>query len=170
LCASHPFLGEPEDLVARFERVVEQSRAWLAPEALQELHIRLAADRRAALASAHVFVGVHADGWAQQSGHVRVRQPKQPLRALRLHCTQDIPGGAGWSHIEVRSPDGQVLATEVSGNGPFDLMLELGDSRPDARLLFDLSFTGGFVPAELGVGSGDRRRLAFRIDSVETYA
>jgi hypothetical protein len=165
LCALHPFHAEQKDLRAEFARIVAQAREFLDPTEADLLLRRAEDDRRLQLATPDCYVAVHPDGWAGELLEVRFRQPASPLQSLRLVCVNATPGGARLQ-LTSTSPDGTERTTAVGANGPFELVLDLPDQRPGARMVFRIASSSAFVPAQVEPGSADTRRLAYRIEAV----
>jgi hypothetical protein len=58
-----------------------------------------------------------------------------------------------------------VQALEVSGPGPFQWRIDIGEREPGAQLLYRVNCPDAFVPALSEPGSQDRRALAFLLDA-----
>jgi hypothetical protein len=167
LCAQHPFHDGRKDLGSEFARLVAQARGFLDQNEADDLLRHAAADYRLRLATPDAYLTVHADGWAGQVLDVRFRQPERPVQRIRLSCVNATPGGASL-HLRVAAPDGTIRTLDVPANGPFEIAIDLPDRRPGACMVFRIVSAAGFVPAEVEPGSTDARRLAYRVEAVET--
>ena len=168
LCAEHPFQPEPVQLADAMHRLVDQAAAWLASDAVHMLRQRIANDRPLQLATPHVYVGVHPDGWACRVLEVRLRQPEQPYSAVVLRCRHASPAG-GALRIEVTTPGLAPQRLELSGPGLFNIVLSVAgaDQLAGARVIYRVVCQDTFVPAAGDAGSSDERELAFLVEACD---
>ena len=168
LCAEHPFQPEPVQLVDAMHRLVDQAAPWMAADAVQMLRQRIATDRPLRLATPHVYVDVHPDGWAGRQVAVRLRQPAQPCSAIVLRCRHAAPAGAAL-RIEVTSPGLAPQCIDLRGPGVFNIVLPvaLPDRVADARITCRVLCEDTFFPSTFDPGSGDARELAFLIEGCD---
>jgi len=164
LCRQHPFHAEPIDLRERFSRLVGDMSGAVDSAGVDELHTRMAEDRRLRLATPDFMATVSADGWAGESFELRLRQPARPWRAIRLGGV-NVAGGQ--LRLVFSSPAGAQQIFVVEGAGEFVVELPLNDARPGDRLVYRVLCPDTFVPAEREFGSTDMRRLAFRLENCE---
>jgi hypothetical protein len=171
LCAAHPFQPEPVKLVDAMHRLVDQAAAWLAPDAMHMLRQRIATDRPLQLATPHVYVDVHPDGWAGRVLEVRLRQPDLPYSAVVLRCRHASPVG-GALRIEVTTPGLTTQHIELMGPGWFNIVLPVAkaDQLAGARVTYRVVCQDTFVPAQVDAGSADWRQLAFLVEGCEPVA
>jgi hypothetical protein len=171
LCAEHPFQPEPVQLADAMHRLVDQAAAWLAPDAVHMLRQRIANDRPLQLATPHVYVDVHPDGWAGRVLEVRLRQPDLPYSAMVLRCHHASPVG-GALRIEVTTPGLAPQHIELMGPGWFNIVLPVAkaDQLAGARVTYRVVCQDTFVPAQVDEGRGDTRELAFLVEGCEPVA
>jgi hypothetical protein len=165
LFSAHPFHPETVDLRAHFASLLDEFSGRLDPGGVEQVREFVARDRRLALCTPHVAVGASVDGWATELLEVRVRQPEPPIGRLWLDCVYRSPA-AGGLRVTIVSPDGDRRPMELWGEGPFAIELEVPERPVGAEMTFRIESEGGFVPAEWERGSGDRRRLAFRVEGL----
>lgn len=162
-----PFDADPPSVRAHLLALAEQARAWLAPDGVAEFGRQLAAHRAWQLARTGFVADVHADGWAPPVLALRIRQPAQPWRQLRLWGRHASPRG-GPLRLSLLDAGGQPLwRGGVGANGPLRMVLPLPSGAPGDALQLALHSEASFVPAVLDARSTDRRALAFLLDAVE---
>ncbi len=168
LCAEHPFQPEPVRLADAMHRLIDQAAPWMAPDAVQMLRQRIATDRPLRLATPHVYVDVHPDGWAGRQLEVRLRQPGQPCSAIILRCRHAAPAG-GPLHIEFTTPGCAPQGLELMGPGLFNIVLPVAaaDRIKDARITCRVLCEDTFVPSKADPGNGDTRELAFLVEGCD---
>ena len=168
LCAEHPFQPEPVQLVDAMHRLVDQAAPWMAADAVQMLRQRIATDRPLRLATPHVYVDVHPDGWAGRQVAVRLRQPAQPCSAIVLRCRHAAPAG-GTLRIEHETPGSAPQGLELMRPGFFNIVLPvaLPDRVADARVTCRVLCEDTFFPLAVDPGSGDARELAFLVEGCD---
>lgn len=168
LFRQHPFQPHIPDLRQHGLQLIDRAGAWVTPAVQDHLATRLATDPRLALAPPGVAVGIDEDGWAPESLELRLLQGATPTRAWLLKCRNDTPDGARLT-VRVTGPEGHCETTTVEGRGSFELRADVGDLREGARLVYRIDCEGGFIPAELDMGSTDRRRLALRVEQLSLF-
>ncbi|HEX5686737.1 MAG TPA: glycosyltransferase [Ideonella sp.] len=162
MCATHPFRADPMTLREAMSDLVQRASGWLAPGHADEVLRRTDADRRVQLSTAHVGVGVHADGWAGPTCELRLRADGPPVAAMRLTCANERRGGS-LLRIRIHDPDGGVSGVDVDGPGRFELVVPVSPAQRREQAVWSIETEGGFVPIDLDPRSSDRRELAFRV-------
>jgi hypothetical protein len=161
--ADLPFDGGTEAPTTRLLRLVGRAERDLSAAALATLRTRLASHRALRLATPHVYVAVHADGWAPPTLDLRVLQTDPPHDRLKLTCRHTAPGGAAL-RLELRTAGAQAVYRSIAAPGPFELTLPLEDLRPGAQIRLQVHCLNPFVPAQIALNSSDTRELAFLVE------
>lgn len=165
--AQCPFDADPAQVRAHLLALADQARDWMVPDGVAEFRRHLAAHRGWQLARSGFVAEVHADGWAPPVLALRIRQPEQPWRHLRLWGRHASPRG-GPLRLALVDGAGQLLwRGGVSANGPIHAVLPLPAGAPGDALHLELRSEPDFVPAALDARSTDRRALAFQLDAAE---
>lgn len=162
LAARHPFDGQVRDLRERIEAIIGKARRLVGPLVLDDWYRHLANDRNLLLSTPWFLATVYPDGWAGPVLDLRLRQPKQPFGSIELSCRHAAPEG-GLLRLTVFSPGTAGREMIVEGVGPFQIVVDLEDLRPDARIVIRISSAESFVPAEQ-TGSDDLRSLSFLVE------
>jgi Glycosyl transferase family 2 len=162
-----PFDADPAQVRTQLLALADRAGDCLVEGGVAEFRQRLAAHRGWQLARSGFVAEVHADGWAGPIAAVRVQQPEQPWRRMRLWARHASPRG-GLLRLSLVDANGVVLwQGGTSARGPFNLVLPLPNSAPGEALRLTLRCDTYFVPADVEAHSVDRRTLAYQIDAIE---
>jgi hypothetical protein len=162
-----PFDADPARVRTQLQALAEQARDWLVEGGVNEFRQRLAAHRGWQLARSGFVADVHADGWAAPLAALRLKQPQQPWRRLKLWGRHASPRG-GPLRLALVEAEGRLLwQGGASAQGPFSVVLPLPASTPGEALRLTLRSETHFVPADSDARSTDRRALAYQIDAIE---
>jgi hypothetical protein len=162
-----PFEADPTQVRAHLLALADRVGDCLVAGGVAEFGQRLAMHRGWQLARSGFVAEVHADGWAAPTAALRVKQPAQPWRRMRLWARHMSPRG-GSLRLSLIDADSRVLwEGGTSARGPFSLVLPLPPSAPGEALRLTLRCDTQFVPADVEAHSVDRRALAYQIDAIE---
>lgn len=171
LARQHPFHAEPRSLRSACERVADAAAPFVGRAGVEALQAALAEDRRLAITTPQIGIGIDADGWARAICDVRILQPERPIRRLRLAAR--IPRSApAFLEADIHGPDGGQHTLTATGPGAFEIELPIGPEEqvPGARLVYRIRVPCPYVPAEAHPGNGDTRPLGFMIEGCEAIA
>ena len=166
LLAIHPFHPQPVDLRLRTQELFAELSAEIDPADHAQINAFLQRDRRLALAQPCLGLGLHADGWAGERLEIRIWQPPQPFSVLRLHCRHASPL-AGQLRLSLQADLAPARLARLEGNAAFTLEVPLAAVPGGEQWRCHVLAEDCFVPADCEPGSGDGRRLAYRVEAAE---
>lgn len=166
LLAIHPFHPQPTDLRLHARELFAELSTEIGTVDHAQINAFLQRDRRLALAQPCLGLGLHADGWAGEQLEIRIWQPPQPFSALRLHCRHASPV-AGQLRLTLQADPTPTRLAALNGNAAFTLDVPLAAVRGGEQWRCHVLADDCFVPADCEPGSGDGRRLAYRVEAAE---
>jgi hypothetical protein len=156
--------GEGKAPKDEIRSVLEEAAPLLYESELQKAQRWVNSDRRVALATSDVFVGVHTDGWAGPTLEIRTTSTKG---RLNLHCSNLEPCPKKMK-LRVTRVDGSQLLRKVSGRGNFLVEIDLVPSRCAAMPAFyTVTCDQHFVPITSPQQPADPRQLCYKINHIE---
>ncbi len=164
--ARHPFADRPLPLRVHFARLIDTAASWTDEDGQARLRQRLQTDVAWKLATPHLFLEVHPDGWASPLLEIRVRQTAPPAVALRLRGRHARPGG-GRLCVMAEVPGLAPQRFELADNGSFTWIVRLPKAGSGSRVTLQLRTGDFFVPSTADAASADARELAYLVDSAE---
>jgi hypothetical protein len=162
-----PFDADAPQVRAHLLDLAVQARDWMVADGVTQFRQQLSAHRGWQLARTGFATDVHADGWAPPALSLRLRQPAQPWRKLRLWGRHASPRGGPLPLTLTGEGGDELWRGGVSSRQSFDVALPLPASEPGAQLQLTLRSGAFFVPADVDARSNDRRTLAFQLDAAE---
>jgi hypothetical protein len=153
--------GAPKDEI---RSVLEEAEAVLSPADLERARWWVESDRRVALASGEVFIGVHSDGWA--GPRLEIRTTCTAGRII-LHGSNLEPCPKKMK-LRISRADGSVTLRNVSGHGVFSVAIDLVPSHCGTRpAVHTIECDRHFVPATRPDQPADPRQLCYKINHIE---
>jgi hypothetical protein len=169
-----PFEADVAAVRAHLQALADRAAPWLAPGGADALRRQMATHRSWQLARPGFVADVMADGWAPPDLQIRLRQPAQPHRRLRLWARHVAPGGGPLrltADCSGTGLDPEAVPAWQGGSsrpGPFEMLIPLPPGSGGLDLSLHLRCTTPpFIPAQTQAGSSDTRRLAFQLDAAE---
>lgn len=144
--------------------VLEDTETLLSVTELEKARRWVESDRRVALATGEVFIGVHSDGWAGPRLEIRT---SHTTGRLMLHCSNLEPCPKKMK-LHISRADGSVMLRKVSGHGDFSVAIDLVPSHcGTSPAIHTVECDRHFVPLTRTEQPADPRQLCYKINHIE---
>jgi hypothetical protein len=144
--------------------VLEEAEALLSLTERQKARWWVESDRRVALATSDVFVGVHTDGWA--GPELTIRTTRTTGRLI-VHGSNLEPCPEKMK-LRISRADGRVKAQKISCHGDFSFAIDLAPSRCGTTpAVHTVECDQHFVPSTSPDQPADPRQLCYKINHIE---
>ena len=144
--------------------VLEEAEALLSLTERQKARWWVESDRRVALATSDVFVGVHTDGWAGPELTIRTTRTRG---RIILHGSNLEPCPEKMK-LRISRADGRVKAQKISCHGDFSFAIDLVPSRCGTTpAVHTVECDQHFVPFTRQDQPADSRQLCYKINHIE---
>jgi hypothetical protein len=144
--------------------VLEEAEAVLSTAELERARWWVESDRRVALATSDVFVGVHTDGWA---GPVLTIRTTRTTGRIIVHGSNLEPCPEKMK-LRISRADGRVKAQKISCHGDFLIAIDLVSSRCGTTpAVHTVECDQHFVPITRPEQPADPRQLCYKINHIE---
>jgi hypothetical protein len=166
ICSIYPFGPSSINLLSQVEFFLKSSQNFFSSEVVNKIVNKLRNDWRLKLSTSSLYLTVHPDGWASESLLVKYRWSGKPVKFIKLHCNAPWPI-SGKLVLKVTTSSGVIHNYKIEVPDDFMIRLELPESFKSGAMTWIIKSLNGFVPAKHIKNSMDKRKLSFKVTSIE---